>query len=79
MVRIKVPGRFCGKKPGDWVRLFFRTGADQLGEKIYERFYRVVKFYPFIVHCVDEEGYNRCFGYWEFRMRLSVKTVMRMK
>ncbi len=79
MGKLKVPKQFCRKKPGDEVRLFFRTGQEHLGTQIYEMFYRIVEFYPFIILCVDESGFNRCFGYWEFRCRLSKIDTMKMK
>lgn len=33
------------------------------------RHYWVVKYYPHIVHCQDKNGFNRCFGNWEFQVR----------
>lgn len=31
--------------------------------------YTVVKYFPHIVHCKDANGFSRCFGYWEFKVR----------
>lgn len=31
--------------------------------------YKVKNYFPFVVHCVDEYGINRCFTYWEFKRR----------
>lgn len=75
---LEIPRSYCGKSPGDYVCLFFRTGQEHLGTRIYERFYRVIKFYPFIVLCTDENGFRRCFSYWEFRTRLNKLDTMRM-
>lgn len=35
----------------------------------YWRDYRVIHYYPFIVHCIDDRGFNRGFGNWEFMKR----------
>ena len=34
-----------------------------------KRAYKIVHYYPHIVHCVDRMGFNRCFTNWEFRKR----------
>ena len=31
--------------------------------------FRVVQFFPHIVHCIDKHGFNRCFTNWEFQAR----------
>lgn len=33
------------------------------------RSYMVLRYYPYVVHCIDRNGLNRCFNNWEFRKR----------
>lgn len=33
------------------------------------RRYMVLRYYPYVVHCIDRNGLNRCFNNWKFRKR----------
>jgi hypothetical protein len=53
------------KEVGSQVRLAIYTVEQGWKWKMY----KVLNYFPHVVHCIDEYGINMCFTYWEFKGR----------